>query len=102
MIGEAEVLTALREVYDPETSLNVVDLGLIYSVAVKPDRTVAVSMTFTTPSCPAGGPMMEGVDRAVRALPEVEDVAVELTFEPRWTPERISREGREQLGWGTE
>ncbi|HUJ29212.1 MAG TPA: iron-sulfur cluster assembly protein [Myxococcales bacterium] len=101
MIGESEVMAALRNVYDPETCLSVVDLGLIYSVAVKPDRTVEVSMTLTTPACPAGGPMLEGVDRAVRALPEVADVAVELTFEPRWTPERISPEGRKELGWET-
>ena len=100
MIGEAEVLGALRNVYDPETCLSVVDLGLIYTVAVR-ERTVSVSMTLTTPACPAGGPITEGVERAVRALPEVEDVNVELTFEPRWTPERISPEGREQLGWGT-
>jgi metal-sulfur cluster biosynthetic enzyme len=100
MIGETEVLAALRNVYDPETCLSVVDLGLIYSVSVRPDRTVAVSMTLTTPACPAGGPITDGVDRAVRALPEVADVAVELTFEPRWTPERISPEGRSALGWG--
>ncbi|MGZ6143437.1 MAG: metal-sulfur cluster assembly factor, partial [Myxococcales bacterium] len=79
---ETEVFDALRNVYDPETCLNVVDLGLIYSVAVK-ERTVEVSMTLTTPACPAGGPITEGVDRAVRALPEVEDVSVQLTFEPR-------------------
>ena len=56
-------------------------------------------MTFTTPACPAGGPMLEGVDRAVRALPGVVDVAVRLTFEPRWTPDRLSAGGRAALGW---
>ena len=101
MVGETEELAALRNVYDPETCLNVVALGLIYSIAVKPDRTVEVSMTLTTPACRAGGPMLEGVDRAVRARPQVGNVAVELTFEPLWTPERISPEGREQLGWKT-
>lgn len=100
MIDEAEVMGALRNVYDPETCLSVVDLGLVYAVAVREGK-VSVSMTLTTPACPAGGPITEGVERAVRALPEVEDVNVELTFEPRWTPERITPEGREQLGWGT-
>ncbi|HEY5675592.1 MAG TPA: metal-sulfur cluster assembly factor [Myxococcales bacterium] len=99
MIGEAEVMAALRNVFDPETCLSVVDLGLVYSVDVRPDRTVGVSMTLTTPACPAGGPILDGVDRAVRRLPEVADVFVELTFEPPWTPERISPEGRAALGW---
>ncbi len=94
---ESEVIDALKKVYDPETCLNVVDLGLIYSVAVEEKR-VSVEMTLTTPACPAGGPITEGVDRAVRTLPEVEDVSVNLTFEPRWTPERISAEGRAALG----
>jgi metal-sulfur cluster biosynthetic enzyme len=100
MIAEADVMTALRNVYDPETCLNVVDLGLIYSVAVRPAAAaVDVSMTFTTPACPAGGAMLEGVERAVRRLPGVSEVDVEVSFEPRWTPERISAEGRAQLGW---
>jgi metal-sulfur cluster biosynthetic enzyme len=99
MIGESEVTAALRNVFDPETCLSVVDLGLVYDVEVRPDRTVLVMMTLTTPACPAGGPILDGVDRAVRALPDVADVAVELTFEPRWTPERISPEGRAALGW---
>ena len=95
---ESEVFDALRNVYDPETCLNVVDLGLIYAVAVR-EGSIAVQMTLTTPACPAGGPITEGVDRAVRRLPGVADVDVQLTFEPRWTPERISAEGRAALGW---
>ena len=100
MIAESEVMAALRNVYDPETCLSVVDLGLISVVAVRPEAgAVEVSMTFTTPACPAGGAMVEGVDRAVRALPGVSEVDVQVTFEPRWTPERISADGRAQLGW---
>lgn len=98
MIGETEVTDALRKVYDPETCLNVIDLGLIYGVAVR-EGTVEVSMTLTTPACPAGEAIRDGVDRAVRALPGVTDVDVQVTFEPRWTPERISAEGRSALGW---
>lgn len=100
MIAESEVIATLRNVYDPETCLSVMDLGLIYGVAVRPQSgAVEVSMTFTTPACPAGGAMVEGVKRAVRALPGVSDVDVQVTFEPRWTPERISADGRAQLGW---
>lgn len=99
MIGEDEVMAALRNVYDPETGLTVVDLGLIYGVAVQPaSGNVEVSMTFTTPACPAGGAMREGVDRALRALPGVTGVDVQVIFEPPWTPERISADGRAQLG----
>ncbi len=100
MIGENEVIEALRKVYDPETCLSVVDLGLIYGVTIREPGNVDVSMTFTTPACPAGGVMLDGVERAVRALPGVAEVDVAVTFEPRWTPERISAEGRQQLGWG--
>ena len=100
MIDEIGVMAALRNVYDPETGLSVVDLGLIYAVEVRPEAgAVEVSMTFTTPACPAGGAMLDGVERAVRALPGVSDVEVQVTFEPRWTPERISADGRAQLGW---
>ena len=100
MIDETGVMAALRNVYDPETGLSVVDLGLIYAVAVRPEAgAVEVSMTFTTPACPAGGAMLDGVERAVRALPGVSDADVQVTFEPRWTPERISAGGRAQLGW---
>ena len=100
MISESEVMVALRNVYDPETCLSVVDLGLIYAVAVRPESgAVEVSMTFTTPACPAGGAMVEGVERAIRALPGASKVDVQVTFEPHWTPERISPDGRAQLGW---
>jgi metal-sulfur cluster biosynthetic enzyme len=100
MITETDVTAALRNVYDPETCLSVVDLGLIYSVAVRPEAgAVEVSMTFTTPACPAGGAMLDGVERTVHALPGVSEVDVQVTFEPRWTPDRISADGRAQLGW---
>ena len=98
MIGATEVTDALRKVYDPETCLNVIDLGLIYGVAIR-EGTVEISMTLTTPACPAGEAIRDGVDRALRVLPGVTDVDVQVTFEPRWTPERISAEGRSALGW---
>ncbi len=96
---EADVMGALRTVLDPETGLNVVDLGLIYAVLPREDGIVEVSMTFTTPACPAGEVMLEGIQRALRLLPGVSDVDVAVTFEPRWTPDRITPEGRAQLGW---
>ena len=90
---------ALYDVLDPETGLNLIDLGLIYEVAWLPEqRTARVTMTFTTPACPAGEVMTDGVKRRLLQEPEVEGVDVEVTFTPPWTPERISDEGRAQLG----
>ncbi len=89
---------ALRQVLDPEAGLNVVDLGLIYDVVAK-DGAVIITMTFTHPGCPVGPMLMEGVRQVVAALPGVREVTVELTFDPPWTPQSISADGRALLGW---
>ncbi len=92
---------ALREVEDPETGLSVVDLGLIYGVTFRPESgRVEVRMTFTTPACPAGDVMSDGIERRLLLVPGVKEVEVEVTFDPPWTPERISPDGRARLGWG--
>jgi metal-sulfur cluster biosynthetic enzyme len=91
---------ALHEVHDPETDLNLVDLGLIYRVSYRPEtRRLEVLMTLTTPACPAGDVIVDGVQRRLSLLADVDDVAVEITFDPHWTPERISADGRAFLGW---
>ncbi len=96
-----EARDALREVLDPETGLNLIDLGLIYEVGYRPDeRALDVLMTLTTPACPAGEVIQYGVERRLRRLPGVDSVEVSVTFDPPWTPERITPEGRAQLGWG--
>lgn len=95
-----ELHAALHEVYDPETGLNLVDLGLIYEVGFEPSSGEAgVRMTFTTPACPAGDVMTDGVERRLSLVPGVKAVKVDVTFEPPWTPERITEDGRRQLGW---
>lgn len=95
-----ELEAALHEVYDPETGINLVDLGLIYGVKWAEDSGEAeVRMTFTTPACPAGDVMTDGVERRLSLVPGVRTVRVELSFEPAWTPDRISVEGRRALGW---
>lgn len=97
---EAAAREALRDVLDPETGLSLVDLGLIYEVTFAPeDGHLEVLMTFTTPACPAGELMSQGVQRRLGSLPGVTWVEVQVTFDPRWTPDRISAEGRAQLGW---
>jgi metal-sulfur cluster biosynthetic enzyme len=91
---------AARQVIDPETGLNVVDMGLIYEIEYSPDeRKVHVVMTFTTPGCPSGGLMVRGLEWSLGAIDGVDAVDVEVVFEPRWNPDMISQEGRNQLGW---
>jgi metal-sulfur cluster biosynthetic enzyme len=89
---------ALRQVLDPEAGLNIVDLGLIYDVAAS-DGTLTITMTFTHEGCPVGPMLMEGARQVVAALPGVHEAVVELTFDPPWTPQSISADGRALLGW---
>jgi metal-sulfur cluster biosynthetic enzyme len=94
---EAEVLDALREVYDPEIGINVVDLGLIYGVKLIGDR-VDVEMTLTTPGCPMRQRLGNAVGEAVECLPGVKDVYVQIVWEPRWTKDRLSEGAKRELG----
>jgi metal-sulfur cluster biosynthetic enzyme len=92
-VSREQVTEALREVFDPELGLSVVDLGLIYGVEVDAGR-VRVEMTLTTQGCPLHDSMTEWVRQAVGRVPGVVDVVVVLTFEPPWTPERMGRGAR--------
>jgi metal-sulfur cluster biosynthetic enzyme len=98
MFDEAMVWNTLADILDPEFGLGIVDLGLIYSVGCR-DGVVQVSMTLTTPACPASGYMVKGVQAALSALPGVREAQVDLVWEPPWTAERLSPTAREQLGW---
>lgn len=95
-------LDALREVDDPETGLSVVDLGLIYGVTVEGEDQVCVRMTLTSRACPAGEMIRQGVERRLLLVPGVKQVNVDVSFEPPWTPARITPDGRAQLGWPPE
>ncbi|PTX98642.1 iron-sulfur cluster assembly protein [Opitutus sp. ER46] len=92
------VWNALAQIPDPEFGVNLVDLGLIYSVECADNGDVAVVMTLTTPTCPSGSWMYEGVKTAVEQLPGVGAVKVDLVFEPRWTTDMLSDAARQQLG----
>lgn len=97
---EQQAYEALRTVYDPELGINVVDLGLIYSVRAR-DGEVLVQMTLTTPGCPLHDSMSQAVEAAIwRAVPGVRSVEVELVWSPPWNPTMISEAGKAQLGWG--
>ena len=89
---------ALRQVYDPEIPVNVYDLGLIYEIAVDDDHKVNIETTLTAPNCPIADVVVESVAEAVRDVPGVVDVAIELVFEPEWNKDMMSEEARIELG----
>ncbi len=93
-----QIREALRQVIDPELGCNIVDLGLVYHVAVEEGGAVRITMTTTTPGCPATGYLKQGVGEAASGVAGVESVDVELTYDPRWSPEMMSAEAKEQFG----
>jgi len=99
MVTKETVMDALREVYDPEIPVNVVDLGLIYGVDIKEDN-VHVQMTMTARGCPMHQFLSSSAEERILSLSGVKDAHVEIVWDPPWTPERITQEGRKALGWG--
>jgi len=97
-LDEEAVRDALRTVKDPEAGMNIVDLGLVYEIEVVAPS-VTVQMTLTSPGCPVGPQILGESEQAVKDLDGVEDVTVELVWEPYWTPERINPKVRAFLGF---
>ena len=95
--NEEQVTMALRRVKDPELNLNIVDLGLVYGVRVDGSK-VSIDMSLTSPGCPSGPEIMTGAEEAVRSVPGVADVQVNLVWTPFWTPDRIEPRIRAYLG----
>ena len=93
-----QVVAAVRKVYDPEMPVNVYELGLIYEVRVEDDGQVFVRMTLTAPNCPVAGTLPGDVERAIREVPGVTGVKLELTFDPPWTKARMSEAAKLALG----
>ncbi len=92
-----QVLGILHDVYDPEIPLNIADLGLIYDLQVSDEGDVYILMTLTAPGCPVGDLIAQEIQDRVMTLPGVKEVQVDITFDPLWTPDRITEEGREAL-----
>ena len=92
-----KIIATLRNIYDPELPVNIYDLGLIYEINVR-ERDVDVVMTLTTPNCPVAGSMPAQVECAIRALDEVDNVCVELTWDPPWDSAKLSDEVKLALG----
>lgn len=96
---DADVIRdVLRKVRDPELGFSIVELGLVYTIHVEGGK-VRVEMTLTSPGCPAGGQIVGEVDATLRDVEGVEDVEVDLVWEPFWTPERIDPKIRAYLGF---
>lgn len=94
-----DIVMACKSVYDPEIPVNIYDLGLIYTIVIKEDNAVNVTMTLTAPGCPVAGEMPGWVADAIEPLPGVKQVDVEMTFEPQWGMEMMSDEARLELGF---
>ena len=92
------VIAALKTVYDPEMPVNIYELGLIYGLNVQPGGEVDIRMTLTAPNCPVAGTLPGDVERAVRAVPGVTAVKMELTFDPPWSKDRMSEAAKLALG----
>ena len=97
MPTETDVRRRLRQVKDPELNLDVVVLGLVYDIDITEDY-VHVTMSLTSPMCPAAGQIVEDAKKAIESLDDVSSADVELTFDPPWTPERIDPLIRSSLG----
>ena len=89
-----DIVAALKTVFDPEIPADIYELGLIYKVELKDDRSVDLLMTLTTPNCPAAGELPQMVENAVASVPGVGVVNVNLVWDPAWTPDRMSDEAR--------
>ncbi len=97
-ITKDQVLEKLKDVFDPEIPVNVVDLGLIYGVEVSDGNEVHVQMTLTAPGCGMGPYIAQQAEWAVSELEGLEDVTVEMVFDPPWTPDLLSEDGKALLG----
>lgn len=101
-VTEQEVMSALKQCYDPEIPVNIVDLGLIYGVSLQPaaeeKQDVTVEMTLTAQGCPAHAMISDQVKARLEQLPGIRNAKVKVVWNPPWTPERLSAEARKQLG----
>jgi FeS assembly SUF system protein len=105
-LGETEVerittdlIGALKTVYDPEIPVDIYELGLIYKVDLDDDRNLTIDMTLTAPGCPVAGEMPGWVENAARGVEGIQDVTVNMVFDPPWDASRMSEEAQVALNW---
>ena len=97
VFGQELVIEALKDVYDPEIPVNIVDLGLVYTVEIA-DGDVHVEMTLTAPGCGMGDYIAQQAEWRIAEIDDVEDVQVDMVFDPPWTPDMITEDGKRLLG----
>lgn len=95
---EIKIIETLQTVFDPELPANIYDLGLVYSIDIKDDGYVNITMTLTAPGCPVAGDIIAEVDQKVRAIEDVKDVNVMLTFDPPWNKDMMNEIARLEMG----
>lgn len=95
---EAQIVNALRQVYDPEIPINIYEMGLIYNVDIGDDGAVEVTMTLTSPACPVAGSLPGEVQMRVESVAGVKSANVELVWDPVWNPSMMSEAARLELG----
>jgi FeS assembly SUF system protein len=95
----ADLIAALKTVYDPEIPVDIYELGLIYKVDLDDDRKLTIDMTLTAPGCPVAGEMPGWVENAARSVEGIQDVEVKMVFDPPWGPDRMSEEAQVALNW---
>lgn len=98
IVIEAQVIEALRTIFDPEIPVNIYEMGLIYDVKVEPSGAVGIRMTLTSPNCPAAQSLPSEVEAKVKEVPGVTDAKIEIVWEPPWDPAKMSEAARLQLG----
>lgn len=98
MVTKEQVFEALKNVIDFEIGLDVVSLGLVYDVNIDDENNVTITMTMTTPACPLAGLILQDAEDRVRQIEGVKDVKINLTFDPPWTPDRMSEEVKKRFG----
>ena len=99
-VTSQQVLDSLKQCMDPEIPINIVDMGLIYGVNVSDDNKVGIKMTMTTHGCPLHDTLVSDVKRYVNKVPGVNGVDIEIVWEPAWTPEKMSEEGKKLINYG--
>lgn len=96
---EEKIVMMLKTVFDPEIPVNIYDLGLIYSVDIDDDNNVTITMTLTAPNCPAADFILEDVRLKVESITSINNVVVNLTFDPEWNKDMMSEEAKLELGF---
>lgn len=98
MVSQDQIIDKLRQCLDPELGINIVDLGLVYGVSIESSR-VNILMTLTTPSCPLDSYFVKDITSKLKSIKGISDVSVELTFDPLWSPTKMSEESKDLLGF---